>query len=205
MKTPKKVTEWPKLKEAIGCKSCTDFAQLPGNTTPFNRYPSSYSSARTAHEDTLAEKYSLDRSDPQKLDQAARQRDAEQKRKMKRQADSHGTMKKVELQVGDIVPVKRDGHVTKNQTPYDIMPYTIIKGTMVTATRPDHTITRSISHFEALKKPPFINLYYQSGDGDDNVTESHHNLKQMCQIRQHWERSQFQDKIHPVHTIHQRI
>ena len=78
--------------------------------------------------------------------------------------------------------VMRDRHVPENQTLYDVMPYTVIKvkGTMVTATRAEHTITRNVSHFKVLKKPPIINLDDQSDDDDDDVTGSHDSVTHQC-------------------------
>ena len=75
-------------------------------------------------------------------------RDAEAKERMKSNADNNRHAKASTINIGDTVLVKQ---IKKNKftTKFDSKPYvvTMKKGTMITAERIDHRITRNISYF----------------------------------------------------------
>ena len=73
---------------------------------------------------------------------------------MKTRADARDTVKQKHIEQGDVVLVKRDGHVAKDVTPYDTVPYQVIatKGTKITGERPGHRITRSAAFIKVLKE-----------------------------------------------------
>ena len=102
-------------------------------------------------------------------DSDIRERDKCQKDKIKYYADRKSTVKPCEIQIGDTVLVKQKR--TKKRMPYyDSTPYNVIsrKGNMITASRPDHRITRNSSFF---KKIPTSNLVFGNID-DDSVLPS---------------------------------
>ena len=85
--------------------------------------------------------------------QTLQNRDKSKKLNMKRNAEKGMTMRKKPITRGDSVLVKRDGFIGKQQTPYDIQPYCVtdVKGSMITAERESHKITRNSSFFKSLK------------------------------------------------------
>ena len=89
-------------------------------------------------------------------DAAVHARDTAQKEKMKTRADARDTVKQKSIELGDVVLVKRDGHVAKDVTltPYNTVPYQVIvtKGTKITAERPGQRITRNAAFFKVLKE-----------------------------------------------------
>ena len=86
--------------------------------------------------------------------QKATERDARQKEKMKTYADKRNHAKKIEFRVGDYVLVKQDKQ-SKLSTPFSKSTYkiTAIKGSMITATGSDRTITRNVSMFKRVPAP----------------------------------------------------
>eukprot|EP00112_Aurelia_sp_Birch-Aquarium-sp1_P006817 Seg1745.5 transcript_id=Seg1745.5/GoldUCD/mRNA.D3Y31 product="hypothetical protein" protein_id=Seg1745.5/GoldUCD/D3Y31 len=70
---------------------------------------------------------------------------------MKDYRDKSNRAKLSEIGVGDTVLVKQVKS-NKFSTKFDACPYTVTKkkGTMITAERNDHTITRNVSHFKKL-------------------------------------------------------
>ena len=69
-------------------------------------------------------------------------------------ADARRHAKITSIKLGDTVLVKQT-KINKFSTPFDPHPYTVkaINGTMVTAERDDHVITRNISFFKRLQPP----------------------------------------------------
>ena len=96
---------------------------------------------------------------------AAMQRDEKRKQKMKDYADKTNHAQQSLLQIGDVVLVKQE-RTNKLSLPYDIEPYSItrIKGSMVTAVRPGHMITRNSSYFKKIIVP-------QKHNEEDESTE----------------------------------
>ena len=88
-------------------------------------------------------------------DHDLRERDQQQKSRMKANAEQHMTMRSKPLKCGDKVLIKRDGHIGKQTTPYDFRPFVIIKtkGSMITARRGSQVITRNASFFKLLDMP----------------------------------------------------
>ena len=86
-----------------------------------------------------------------KTHRALKKRDAEEKEKMKKNRDKASRAKESEIDVGDTVLVKQVKN-NKFSTKFDARPYKVTrkKGTMITAERNDHTITRNVSHFKKL-------------------------------------------------------
>ena len=86
-----------------------------------------------------------------KTHQALKKRDASEKEKMKKNCDKASHAKESEIDVGDKVLVKQVKN-NKFSTKFDARPYKVTrkKGTMITAERNDHTITRNVSHFKKL-------------------------------------------------------
>jgi len=86
------------------------------------------------------------------FDEVVRKRDVEQKQKMKEYADQHRNASSFQpLQLGDAVLVKQE-QTSKSKSKYNYDPYrvTAIKGTMITATRGNHTTTRNASFFKRI-------------------------------------------------------
>jgi transposase InsO family protein len=83
---------------------------------------------------------------------AMESRDAMAKHAMKTYADNKSYVKVDPLNIGDVVLVKRNPQYSKSDTPYNADPYTVIakKGTMVTARRGGHQITRNTSFFKRV-------------------------------------------------------
>ncbi|KAL3864805.1 hypothetical protein ACJMK2_006458 [Sinanodonta woodiana] len=76
---------------------------------------------------------------------------------MKSYADQTRKAKKSNFKVGDSVLVKQEKR-DKLSTPFDPKPYEVInkKGSMITARREDHQITRNSSFFKTVKNSPHI-------------------------------------------------
>jgi len=81
----------------------------------------------------------------------ARRTDRRNKQNMKQYADKRNHASASRLNIGDKVIVLRP-RTNKLTSLYDPEPYSVtkIKGSMITATRPDHTITRNSSHFKRV-------------------------------------------------------
>ena len=77
------------------------------------------------------------------------------KAQMKEQADKKAYVHRSSIKVGDKV-FCRQPHRTKHTTPFNNLLYTVIKvkGSLVSASRPGHTITRHITFFEKLANTP---------------------------------------------------
>lgn len=89
------------------------------------------------------------------VDHSVRDRDKQNKSRMKQNAERHMKIRTTPLKRDDRVLVKRDGYVDKFTTPYDPEPFTIvnIKGSMITARRGQKTITRNASFFKIVDAP----------------------------------------------------
>ena len=85
-------------------------------------------------------------------DQIIRERDTQQKQKMKAHADARSHAKPSTLQVGDSVLVKDSTKKGKLVKPFIAEPYTIVnkKGSLVTASNGQSCVTRNSSHFKAF-------------------------------------------------------
>jgi hypothetical protein len=115
--------------------------------------------------------------------------DLNAKRKMKDYADSRRHARSKHLQVGDYVLVKL-AKKDKLSPYYDPVPYiaTKIKGTMMSASRNDHRITRNASFFKKIANPQTSrqgqqtrsaakkNMHVSDDDdySDDDVPQQHH-------------------------------
>ena len=86
-----------------------------------------------------------------KIDQQVRENDRNGKEKMKMNADKFNHAKEHTILVGDTVLVRQQKK-NKLSTRFDPEPYQVtrVKGTMVTATRPEHYVTRNISFFKKI-------------------------------------------------------
>ena len=84
-------------------------------------------------------------------DQIIRSKDTQEKTNMKRYADKQRHTTHSQIDVGDTVLVKNQTK-GKLQPVYIPQPYTVIirNGSMVTATREGHQITRNVSHFKKI-------------------------------------------------------
>ena len=90
--------------------------------------------------------------------ESIRLRNKTAKDKMKAYADTHRHAKPMSLKVGDTVLVKQTQR-GKFDTPFDPSPYVIvlIKGSMITARRHRHYITRNAGFFKVVPKTTFTN------------------------------------------------
>jgi len=97
----------------------------------------------------IPEKYSQNETSPAHDD--ARKTDKINKSKMKKYYDERHSAKPSQLKIGDTVIVQKP-RVNKLSSFYDPRPYVItgINGSMITATRENHTITRNSSHFKKV-------------------------------------------------------
>ena len=77
------------------------------------------------------------------------------KAKMKEQADKKAYVHQSSIKVGDKVLYLQPRR-TKHTTPFNNQPYTVlkVKGSLVSASRPGHTITRHITFFKKLANTP---------------------------------------------------
>lgn len=85
-------------------------------------------------------------------------------------------MQESQIVVGDTVLVKQTKR-NKFSTRYDPRPYVVtkIRGTMVTASRPGHYITRNVSFYKRIpsqsEKETWRDSDEQEGDVSDNVAD----------------------------------
>ena len=88
---------------------------------------------------------------------ATAKKDSAAKQKMKYYADKYSHCKSHKFSVGDLV-LPRQPKVNKFSTPFQAEPFRIteVKGSMITATSKDQTVTRNASHFKFL--PPDIEV-----------------------------------------------
>ncbi len=101
-------------------------------------------------------------------------KDSNMKECMKTNADNNRAMRKYKIKVGDVVLVKQTGIVSNSMTPYQLQPLkvTMVKGSMITATRDDNTtITRNASFFKRLKQYPHMDAT-PPPDYDPNDSET---------------------------------
>ncbi|CAB4038802.1 Transposon Ty3-I Gag-Pol poly [Paramuricea clavata] len=103
-----------------------------------------------------------------KIDQQVRANDEKGKRNMKRNADKSANAKEVDIKVGDTVLV-RQTKKNKWSTRFDPKPYCVtrVKGTMITATRPGHYITRNISFFKKVLQQEIQHNSEDASDEED--------------------------------------
>ncbi|GAA6090012.1 uncharacterized protein K02A2.6-like, partial [Tachysurus ichikawai] len=101
-------------------------------------------------------------------DDALRQADCHKKEKMKQYSDKRKRVSTSELTTGDCILI-REKTKGKLKTPYNPKPYKVIKtkGTMITAQRGQHIITRNTSHFKPLKQRVHVPLCDLSDDEMD--------------------------------------
>ena len=92
--------------------------------------------------------------------------DRKAKSKMKKHADDKAYIRPSTIKKGDTVFVKRDDLKRKRETPYRLEPYVVIskKGSMITASNENGTITRNSSCF---KKAPARNDSEETSDDED--------------------------------------
>jgi len=104
----------------------------------------------------------------QKMHENLRRRDEEKKLKMKEYADNRRHTKYSNLAEGDTVLVRQPRH-NKLTSRYDPRPYTVTeaKGSMLTARRGQHKITRNSSHF----KPINVGVDHSNSEEEENETE----------------------------------
>ena len=88
---------------------------------------------------------------------------------MRTRADARDIVKQKHIEQGDVVQMKREGHVAKGFTPYDTVPYQVIatKGTQITVERPGRRITRNAAFFKVLKE---VTPVAEDEDDDDVET-----------------------------------
>ena len=79
----------------------------------------------------------------------AEDNDAKAKNRMKQEYDQRMKVRECRLTVGDLVLVQQP-QTQKSSTKWDPCPYVVetVVGSMITAARADHTITRNSSHFK---------------------------------------------------------
>ncbi|XP_041471780.1 uncharacterized protein K02A2.6-like [Lytechinus variegatus] len=109
-----------------------------------------------------------------------RDRDSQNKSRMKRNAERHMKMRQTPLKCGDKVLVKRDGYVDKFTTPFDPKPFVVVstKGSMITARRGKQTITRNASFFKVLD----MSLVVDNTDSDFDCSDNEQDNEQMPDI-----------------------
>ncbi|XP_041471791.1 uncharacterized protein K02A2.6-like [Lytechinus variegatus] len=108
-----------------------------------------------------------------------RDRDSQNKSRMKRNAERHMKMRLTPLKCGDKVFVKRDGYVDKFTTPFDPKPFVVsTKGSMITARRGKQTITRNASFFKVLD----MSLVVDNTDSDFDCSDNEQDNEQMPDI-----------------------
>ena len=88
-----------------------------------------------------------------RVSESTRQTDRQHKQKMKEYADRKNQASSARIMIGDRVLVCRP-RLNKLTSYHDPNPYTVskIKGSMITATRPNHEITRNSSHFNRIQR-----------------------------------------------------
>ena len=100
-------------------------------------------------------------------------RDSDNKAKMKKAADSKSYVKQSTLKEGDVVLVKPAIRRRKTDPAYCEQPYRVIqiKGSMVTAERGNHKVTRNSSFFKRVNNDVYFDVE-DSWDDDDDVGEN---------------------------------
>ena len=92
---------------------------------------------------------------------------------MKKAADSKSYVKQSTLKEGDVVLVKPAIRRRKTDPAYGEQPYRVIqiKGSMVTAERGNHKVTRNSSFFKRVNNDVYLDAE-DSWDDDDDVGEN---------------------------------
>ena len=109
-----------------------------------------------------------------KMDKQVRENDRNGKEKMKANADKFHHAKEHNILVGDTVLV-RQKKTNKWSTRFDPEPYCVTrtKGTMITATRPGHYITRNISFFKKISpQERNLNTDQEEDEGSDELDDN---------------------------------
>ncbi|XP_061759305.1 uncharacterized protein K02A2.6-like [Nerophis ophidion] len=106
-------------------------------------------------------------------DNDLRQTDAQRKTKMKLYADERRNAVHSQLKQGDVVLI-RQRRTGKMVTPFNPKPYKVIsvKGTMVTAKRHGHEVTRHRSLYKLRKHEPSVPLNCDSDSSEDDDEDS---------------------------------
>ncbi|XP_022094926.1 uncharacterized protein K02A2.6-like [Acanthaster planci] len=104
-----------------------------------------------------------------------RLRDKCKKAEMKQYADNREHARPKNIEIGDTVLLRRDGLVAKHQTPYHTHPYTVTakKGSMVTAQRGTHTVTRNISRNKHIQTKTPTQQDPEESDIEDMTNPTH--------------------------------
>ena len=104
-------------------------------------------------------------------------RDSDNKATMKKAADSKSYVKQSTLKEGDVVLVKPAIRRRKTDPAYGEQPYRVkqIKGSMVTAQRENHRVTRNSSFIKRVKNDVDIDAEdsWDDDDDDDEVGGNH--------------------------------
>ena len=103
-------------------------------------------------------------------------RDSDNKAKMKKAADSKSYVKQSNLKEGDVVLVKPAIRRRKTDPAYGEQPYRVkqIKGSMVTAQRGNHRVTRNSSFFKRVNNDVDIDAEDSWDDDDDDDVGGNH-------------------------------
>lgn len=91
---------------------------------------------------------------PNSLDLLARRNDKVSKERMKEEGDARLRTKVRSLKIGDSVLVKQK-QLNKHMSKFDPIPYKVsrVQGSMITAERENHIITRNVSYFKSWHQP----------------------------------------------------
>ncbi|CAB4043738.1 Hypothetical predicted protein [Paramuricea clavata] len=97
---------------------------------------------------------------------------------MKEYADKRRRSETSEIKVGDTVLIQQP-KANKLSTPFNPRPYKVVarKGSMVTAERGSHKLTRNVSFFKKIKAT-FIPKDATVDESDYPIPHSQHNLKE---------------------------
>ncbi|CAB3982993.1 Hypothetical predicted protein [Paramuricea clavata] len=111
-------------------------------------------------------------------DNSIHETDSEKEGKMKEYADKRRRSETSEIKVGDTVLIQQP-KANKLSTPFNPSPYKVVarKGSMVTAERGSHKVTRNVSFFKKIKAT-FNPEDATVDESDDPIPHSQHNLKQ---------------------------
>ena len=106
------------------------------------------------------------------LDEEVRENDKNAKQRMKENADRRSRAQERIVEIGDLVLV-RQKRKNKFSTKFDPKPYRVVrvKGTMITACRDGHYVTRNISFYKKL--PDRDDVQIDNGFENDEINEEH--------------------------------
>jgi len=107
-------------------------------------------------------------------------RDSNQKMKMKKYADNKQYVKPSNIDIGNKVLVKNNPGKKKSVPYYKPNPYTVVQrnGSMISAERNGHTITRNSSFFKQLDPAVQSDMEDESDDDDSDLFESPNPVQQ---------------------------